>query len=95
MHIPIELSKVLKSWSNKNGLKREIAHTNIEKMQLVNVLKQHNLWDERFLPFKMVVNVLQKDLQNKTNGKGTTKHMAFQINAKAMEKVVEWQMKFM
>ena len=93
MHIPIELSKVLKNWSNKNGLK--IAHTNIEKMQLVNVLKQHNLWDERFLPFKMVVNVLLKDLLNKANGKGTTKHMAFQINAKAMEKVVQWQMKFM
>ena len=93
MHIPIELSKVLKNWSNKNGLK--IARTNSGKRLLKNVMKWHELWGERILPFKMEVNVLQKDLGRRKNGEGTTRHMAFQINVKTMEKVAQWQIKFM
>ena len=95
INILTELSKTLKKLSNNYILKRKKGDTNTGNRQLENVMMRHELWEERILPFKMEVNVLQKDLLNQTNGEGTSRYMALQINVKAMEKVVQWQMKFM
>ena len=95
INILTELWKTLKKLSNNYILKRKIGDTNTGNRQLENVMMRHELWEERILPFKMEVNVLQKDLLNQTNGEGTSRYMANQINVKAMEKVVRWQMKFM
>ena len=95
INILTELWKTLKKLSNNYILKRKIGDTNTGNRQLENVMMRHELWGERILPFKMEVNVLQKDLLNQTNGEGTFRYMALQINVKTMEKVVQWQMKFM
>ena len=99
INILTELWKTLKKLSNNYILKRKIGDTNTGNRQLENVMMRHELWGERILPFKMEVNVLQypdlKDLLNQTNGEGTSRYIHLQINAKAMEKVVQWQMKFM